>query len=554
MTAADYEKQIKQLVEGEHLDEAISLLEILESVLLKDSKEEQLREVQMLKAERLFEKRKYQESMDLFTKVSAPPERVIRMFPRVIAGDLSICEGTTSDSVDSAEQAERSDGGTRTTTPECEACSPSSDSIKPKEVETPLQNGKPEPKKPNGAPETASILNFSLTRKQGDGSSILNFGSKRHTEESDAASIAVKHTETVPDGPLVLEGADLENAADKLSAFLNDTRQRLSKYFNPDGTIRGDPASILVNGSPGSASKRNPFEASFVAAASSLPTPTPADDDASAVRIQKLLQAARLIDTTLFKIYIITRPGLVGPFVRIQKHGDPEVFSEKLRELGKYTELIDFLYQRELHREALELLLQFGKSTEERVPALHGPRRTILYLQSLKATHIDLVLEFSRWPLEESPEAGMEIFTTDSENAESLPRAKVLDFLQERSHRFAVQYLEHVIHELGDLTPEFHTRLVRLYLTLLKEDSANAVWRERFLKFLISSKQYRSEKVLGWLPRDDPAFYEARAVVLSNMGQHKAALEIYVFKLHDHAKAEESLSLPPSLPILISKY
>lgn len=37
----------------------------------------------------------------------------------------------------------------------------------------------------------------------------------------------------------------------------------------------------------------------------------------------------------------------------------------------------------------------------------------------------------------------------------------------------------------------------------------------------------------------DASFYEAQAVVLSNMGQHKQALEIYVFKMGDYAKAEE---------------
>jgi hypothetical protein len=37
----------------------------------------------------------------------------------------------------------------------------------------------------------------------------------------------------------------------------------------------------------------------------------------------------------------------------------------------------------------------------------------------------------------------------------------------------------------------------------------------------------------------DPNFYEAQAVVLSNMGQHKQALEIYVFKIKDFEKAEE---------------
>ena len=37
----------------------------------------------------------------------------------------------------------------------------------------------------------------------------------------------------------------------------------------------------------------------------------------------------------------------------------------------------------------------------------------------------------------------------------------------------------------------------------------------------------------------DPAFYEAQAVILCKMGNHKQALEIYVFKMRDYVKAEE---------------
>ena len=39
----------------------------------------------------------------------------------------------------------------------------------------------------------------------------------------------------------------------------------------------------------------------------------------------------------------------------------------------------------------------------------------------------------------------------------------------------------------------------------------------------------------------DPEFFEARAIVFSKMGQHRQALEIYVFKLEDYVKAEESV-------------
>lgn len=89
MRALDYDSQIDALVEAGKLDEAISLLGMLEDALLKD-KEGRLREIKMLKAQILFDQGRYRQSLDLFTEVAAPPERVIRLYPPLIAGDVSV--------------------------------------------------------------------------------------------------------------------------------------------------------------------------------------------------------------------------------------------------------------------------------------------------------------------------------------------------------------------------------------------------------------------------------------------------------------------------------
>ena len=86
MDALGYDAQIDALVERRWLDEAISLLVMLEDALLKD-KEGRLREIKMLKAQDLFDRRKYRDALDLFTEVSAPPERVISLYPSIISGD-----------------------------------------------------------------------------------------------------------------------------------------------------------------------------------------------------------------------------------------------------------------------------------------------------------------------------------------------------------------------------------------------------------------------------------------------------------------------------------
>ena len=107
MEALDYDSQIRELVEKEQYDEAISLLQMLEDTLLKD-KEGQIQEIKLLKAESLFDLRKYRDALDLFSDASAPPARVIARYPKSIAGDLSAAKNENdneneTDQVDTPE-------------------------------------------------------------------------------------------------------------------------------------------------------------------------------------------------------------------------------------------------------------------------------------------------------------------------------------------------------------------------------------------------------------------------------------------------------------------
>lgn len=112
MDATDYDTQVQELIEKAQYDEAISVLGMLEDALLKD-KIGTMREVKMLKAETLFKQRKFRQSLDLFNEddVHAPPERVLRLYPRVIAGELSVeaCQEGTADN-DEEEEVEEENG------------------------------------------------------------------------------------------------------------------------------------------------------------------------------------------------------------------------------------------------------------------------------------------------------------------------------------------------------------------------------------------------------------------------------------------------------------
>lgn len=470
MGALQYDSQIDALVDSGHLDEAISLISLIEDTLL-EGKEERLREVKMLKAQDLFDMRKYRDALDIFTEVSAPPERVIKLYPKAVAGDLSIVDGDrgTHDGLDTASTKENE-----------------------------------EPKSPPQSPKKGPALTPSKPKSRhnktlSDAVSIMS--SKR--DGNDEGTETHKHTENLRDKHF--SEKDLKNAILELRGFLVDARTRMQRYLNPDGTLK--PAK-QADSRGQNGSTKPAFENILVAPTSA------ADDD----REQKLRETANLIDTTLFRCYMIASPSLAGSLFRISNFCDPDVVNEKLLEKARYNDLVDFFYGKKLHREALELLRTFGQAKEEddTAPNLRGPERTVGYLQNLPPELIDIILEFAEWPLRQDPDLGMEVFLADTENSETLPRDKVINFLKAIDKNLAVKYLEHIIQDLNDLTPDFHNMLVNLYLDRLKRNTGENglgpeafknsaernVYRDSLLSFLRSSRQYSLAKAFGQLPRD----------------------------------------------------
>jgi Vam6/Vps39-like protein vacuolar protein sorting-associated protein 39 len=105
MDASGYDAQIDDLVEKKKYDEAISLLGMLEDALLKD-KDRRMREIKMLKAQELFDTKQYRESLDLFGEVTAPPERVISLYPAIIAGEKMKEKHPATEASNAAEGAD----------------------------------------------------------------------------------------------------------------------------------------------------------------------------------------------------------------------------------------------------------------------------------------------------------------------------------------------------------------------------------------------------------------------------------------------------------------
>ena len=286
------------------------------------------------------------------------------------------------------------------------------------------------------------------------------------------------------------EGKDLQSSTSELCGFLVSARTKIQRFLNFDGSMKED-STILSNGSEGTVN------------AEDLLLPREPGDERSL--LNRLQAIAKLVDTTLFRAYMLARPSMAGPLFRVPNFCDPLVIKEKLEQSKRYSELVDFLYGKRLHREALELLRSVAneEGKDELLEQFDGPQRTVAYLQNLSSEFVDLILDFVHWPLQVNPELGMEIFTADSENAEHLPRKRILAYLKDVDEKLAVQYLEHIINGLEDISPDFHRELIEEYLRQLKSTNGNekVSVQETLLKFLKNSKHYQSWKILPLLQR-----------------------------------------------------
>lgn len=481
MDATDYDSQIEELVAHEKYDEAISVLGMLEDALLKN-KTEMMRSIKMQKAEVLFRQKQYGESMDLFNEedVHAPPERVLSLFPPSIAGELSgYAHHEDKDAASHAGETNGKTGENGDKHDKDHAHAHKDGEVKSEDVSSPTTMG------------TGFARMLLGHRRAHPETSSVNSSTKKAPDADDAASADGKTSE---DGSHIFEGEDLEKAVYELRGFLAGTRARLQRVIDPvTGKLKHKPSST---------------DSSEDALKSLLLSTTSARDESDEELERHLQETFKRVDTCLFRAYMFSVPSLASSLFRIPNFCDPDVVNEKLLEHDRYNELVDFFYGKKLHRQALELLKKFGEGDEpnDKAPNLHGPQRTVMYLQTLPPEMIDLILEFSEWTLRMAPDMAMEVFLGDTENAETLPRERVVHFLDKIDTRLEIRYLEHIIEDLNDLTPDFHNRLVELFAEQLKgSDARDEEWEAqmgRMVIFLKESSQYSLSRAFSLLKGD----------------------------------------------------
>ncbi|KAK9366782.1 hypothetical protein V1509DRAFT_628518 [Lipomyces kononenkoae] len=555
LSIKSFEEQVQILVEKDQLDEAISLVEGLDDVFLAH-RADKLRELKMRKAERLFKRWKFQQSMIMFSEVSAPPERVLALYPAVIAGDVIWKDNDYDDTEQLAGENGHHENGNEESQSE------------PGSPPTTKANGNPPAKSVERADEDdnesnadkASIastnkdiqrqrdveffdrfLRPSILSPRTGGTSILggkNTSSTTTTKAAAAETMSIaeglasflsigRNSKIAPPSEVgsssdlgaaeSLEGKVLHKAVRCLLIYLIDTRRKIARLASVEsGTITRQDLELV------SSEKMSP-------------TTFGAD----------LGKEAIVVDTALLRCYMLINPQLVGPLVRLPNYCDKDVVRQQLMSHAKWPELVDFYYTKKLHRDALELLKELSENEE--MTEFAGPEPIVQYLQKLDNEHINLIFEFATGPIRTDEQYGIDIFMANTPQAESLSRTLVVKYLGPISRVLTIKYLEHLVFVVGDLSPEFHNELAIAYLEEIKtnaqlyalDDEMLQQPLDKLLKLLRDSKQYKPEKILGIIPRDSSLFLEAKAILFSRIGEHKRALEIYVFSMKDYNKAQE---------------
>ncbi|KAL2906545.1 Vacuolar sorting protein 39 [Bienertia sinuspersici] len=253
-------------------------------------------------------------------------------------------------------------------------------------------------------------------------------------------------------------------------------------------------------------------------------------------------ERAAILDTALLQAFILTgQSSSAVELLRGVNYCDMKISEEFLRK-NQYTALLELYKCNNMHREALQLLLELIEESKSNQPRPEltqkfTPEMILDYLKPLCATDPMLVLEFAMLVLESCPTQTIELFLSGN-----IPADLVNSYLKQHAPNMQATYLELMLamNEEG-ISGNLQNEMLQIYLSEVldwyKELSSQQQWvetaysptRKKLLSALENISGYNPEGLLKRLPAD--ALYEERAILLGKLNQHELALSLYVHKV-----------------------
>ncbi|KAG6810469.1 hypothetical protein H0H92_011733 [Tricholoma furcatifolium] len=451
-----WSEQLDELVQAGQYADALALLDTLDEVVLPDKDSRRTR-IRALNAVADYREAKFDAAIDTFLELDFNPAKVVALYPEQVAGRLSVPNDEwiplyggpkpviddTSSGTSSTNEAEQDKD--KDTSSETQDKSSTTETLE----------------------ATASPIADSIRGKIGTGISAGIGAIMRQVpgkeEPASPAPAATKSKRAVAGMYLYLKLYDSKRSIEALLRYLSDRRPKLGKALESVGITPKNQSHAAAPLSEAS------IEDLFALPNAPLAVLTP----------EQLLRCAQIVDTALYKSYLVIRPSLLGSLCRLPNWCEVSEVQEDLRTRQKYAELIDLYHGKKMHAQALALLRELGEKETDVEDKLMP---SIQYLQKLGPEHLQQIFESSRWLFATDPNLAFDVFT--SEDVE-LPRQDVSIFL-------------------AGIDPKISARVDRLYGALSSTD-----------------------------------LFEARAILLGRLGRHDQALELYVYRMHDYSKAED---------------
>ncbi|KAJ7671538.1 hypothetical protein DFH06DRAFT_118208 [Mycena polygramma] len=493
-----WDTQIDELVGAGQYPDALALLDTIDTVALPD-KEQRSTRIRGLNAVSQFRSSQFDTAIDTLIALDVNPAKVVALYPEAVAGRLSVPQDSWIPLFGGPAQDTDS-------TPSTPSLSDSKDGA-PKDVGDISRHE-------TAASESLENLVTSTSgtirgRLKGLGAYLPHA-----LKEDDRASISR------PSKPKQSVHDDLPRSVETLLRYLSDRRPKVAA------------ALAAVGITPANQS----HEIAFLSETSVEDLFALPNAPLSALTPEQLLRFAQIVDTALFKSYLLIRPGLLGSLCRVSNWCEVSEVEEELLARKKFAELRDLYNGKKMHRKALDLLKRLSEQETDIEDKLMP---SIYYLQKLGPEHLDEIFASSRWIFETDSSIAFQIFT--SEDVE-LPRPAVADYLESIDPLLCIRYHEFLIEERGEESHAFHERLAELYLkmTLSAKKRNDKDWSQHYaklLKFIDTTDRYSIDRLYNKISTED--LFEARAILLGRFGRHDQALELYVYRLQDYLKAEQ---------------
>ncbi|KAK5959250.1 Vam6p PWA37_003205 [Arxiozyma heterogenica] len=272
-------------------------------------------------------------------------------------------------------------------------------------------------------------------------------------------------------------------------------------------------------------------------------------DSHDSIKIETMVS---LVETVLFKVYVLYVPSMVGPFIRVENLCYEEVVINDLKEKKMYQELLDFYYHKEVHHDALEFLFDLNdKFKDNRIgPNMSIKDFIIKYLMLLPNENLDDLFFYLTKLLEQISDIHVRnnVLVSIFENCNiiNLKRdsLKIYSYLKNIDKALSLEYLEFIIHTVYDINPKMHNYLVRRYISDL-----NDINNKKLQDFLKNNSQYNPSDIIVLLKNaisDETLTPEMKNFVLLmqvypyyRLHKHEISIDILFNKLGDYKEARE---------------